>query len=95
MSEAVANVAMAAAILLFAISLLLMTVGLVSYWRIRHLRLLWVSLAFLLFAGQGAYVTYLAYSDRAAIASGGSGLPALTVVNLGIVLALYLAVLKR
>lgn len=95
MSAFAANVAVASAIVLCGLSLLLLAVGVVSYTRLRHGRLLWVNVAFLIMAAQGTYLTVLAYRDRAAIANGDFSLTTLAFVNLGIVLALYLAVLKR
>jgi branched-subunit amino acid ABC-type transport system permease component len=91
----VANLAVGAAVLLGGVATLLFVVGLVSWLRLRHGRLLWVSLAFLFLAVQGVLLTRLAYQDRAAIAAGDSSLTGLSLVGLGIVLALYLAVLKR
>lgn len=95
MSALTANIAVAAAIALFGVSLLLLAIGVVSYTRLRNGRLFWVCVAFLVMAAQGLYLTVLAYQNRAAIASGDWSFTGLTVVNLGIVLALYLAVLKR
>lgn len=95
MSALGANVAVASAVILSGLSLLLLVVGVVSYTRLRHGRLLWVCVAFLVMAAQGAYLTYLAYRDRAEIAAGDLSVATLTLVNLGIVIALYLAVLKR
>ncbi len=95
MSDLAANLAVASAIVLSGLSLLLLAVGVVSYTRLRHGRLLWVNLAFLIMAGQGTYLTLLAYKDRAAIAAGDLSVTTLAFVNLGVVLALYLAVLKR
>ena len=90
MSDLAANLAVASAIVLSGLSLLLLAVGVVSYTRLR-----WVNLAFLIMAGQGTYLTLLAYKDRAAIAAGDLSVTTLAFVNLGVVLALYLAVLKR
>ena len=95
MSAFAANVAVAAAVVLSGISLLLLAVGVVSYTRLRHGRLFWVCVAFLVMAAQGTYLTYLSYRDRGEIASGDYSVATLAFVNLGIVLALYLAVLKR
>lgn len=95
MSDVTANVAVAGAVILSGISLLLLATGVVSYTRLRHGRLLWICVAFLVMAIQGAVLTSLSYGDRAAIADGDLALPGLTAVNLGIVLALYFAVLKR
>lgn len=91
----IANVAVAAAILLGGIATTLFVVGLVAYLRLRNGKLLWVSLAFLFLAVQGVVLTMLAYRDRGAIAGGDSSFTGLALVGLGIVLALYLAVLKR
>lgn len=95
MSAFGANAAVAGAVVLSGVSLLLLAIGVVSYTRLRHGRLLWVCVAFLVMALQGVYLTVLSYKDRAAIAGGDWSLAALTAVNLGIVIALYLAVLKR
>lgn len=95
MSALAANAAVAAAIVLSGLSLLLLTIGLISYARLRHGRLLWVCIAFLVMAAQGLYLSLLAFRNRAAIAEGDLSIGGLAVVNLGIVLALYLAVLKR
>jgi hypothetical protein len=95
MSAFGANLAVAAAVILSGVSLLLLAIGVISYTRLRHGRLLWVCIAFLVMAVQGGYLTYLSYKDRGAIADGDVALASLTCVNLGIVLALYLAVLKR
>lgn len=91
----IANLAVGSAVLLCGLAALLFVVGLVSYLRIRHGRLLWVSLAFLFLAIQGFLLARLAYADRAAVAAGNSSFTGLAFVGLGIVLALYLAVLKR
>jgi hypothetical protein len=93
--EWIANLAVGAAVLLCGVSALLFVVGLVAWSRLRHGRLLWVAFAFLLMAVQGVVLANLAYSQRAAIAAGGSSLTGLAVVGLGVVLALYLAVMKR
>lgn len=95
MSALAANLAVGAAVVLSGLSILLLVVGVVSYTRMRHGRLFWVCVAFAVMAAQGIYLTFLAYRDRAAISGGEMSLTALTVVNLGIVIALYLAVLKR
>jgi xanthine/uracil permease len=91
----IANLAVGAAVLLCGVSTLLFVVGLVSYMRLRHGRLLWVGFAFLLLAVQGIYLAKLAFDERAEIAGGDSGLTGLAVLGLGVVLALYLAVMKR
>lgn len=90
-----ANLAVGAAVLLCGLAALLFVVGLASYFRLRHGRLLWVAVAFLFLAAQGLLLARLAYEDRGAIAAGSSSLTGLSVVGLGIVVALYLAVLKR
>jgi len=91
-----ANVAMGAAVLLTGLSLLLSVVGLVSWSRLRHPRLLWVSVAFALFAAQGVYLAERAYAARAEIQAAGLDglLPTVTFLDLAIVLALYLAAWK-
>lgn len=91
----VANLAVGAAVLLGGIATTLFVVGLVAYFRLRHGKLLWVSVAFLFLAVQGIVLACLAYRDRGAIAGGDSSFTSLALVGLGIVLALYLAVLKR
>ncbi|MFO1533071.1 MAG: hypothetical protein ABR562_05135 [Thermoplasmatota archaeon] len=92
-----ANVAVGAAVLLTGISLLLTIVGFVSFARLRNGRLLWVGLAFLGFAAQGATMAWWAYDRRAELAAA-PGVPDLLVLasmGLAIVVGLYLAVLKR
>lgn len=91
----IANLAVGAAVLLCGVSTLLFVVGLLSYMRLRHGRLLWVGFAFLLLAIQGVFLAKLAFEDRTEIAGGDSGLTSLSVLGLGVVLALYLAVMKR
>ena len=96
MASWMADVAVGAAILLAALSLLLAVVGWLSAWRVRSARLGWVALAFTAFAVQGVYLTMLAYERRADVAAGTAGeFPLLAVVNLGIVVCLYFSVLKR
>ncbi len=94
MGELLANAAVASGILLAGLSILLMVVGLISYSRVRHARLLGVAIAFGLFAAQGIYFAWDSYQRRAEIADGWGPLPTLSLMNLGIVLVLYLAVLK-
>jgi hypothetical protein len=91
----VANLAVGAAVLLGGIATILFVVGLLAYARLRNGKLLWVSIAFLFLAVQGIVLTALAYRDRGAIAGGDSSFTGLALVGLGIVLALYFAVLKR
>ena len=91
----VANLAVGAAILLGGIATILFVVGLLAYFRLRNGKLLWVSLAFLLLAVEGIVLTWFAYQDRGAIAGGDPSFTSLALVGLGIVLALYFAVLKR
>lgn len=93
--EWLANLAVGAAVLLCGVALLLFAVGLVSYFRLRHGRLLWVAFAFLFLAVQGLVLAFLSYRERGSISDGDSSLTSLPFVGLGIVLALYLAVLKR
>lgn len=94
MGALAANLAVAAGILLAGISLTLFIVGLVAYFRVKHPRLLWVSIAFLGFLAQGVYVAVDAYQRRGELSQSWDALPALGLVNLGIVLALYVAVLR-
>lgn len=91
----VANLAVGAAVLLGGIATVLFVVGLLAYFRLRNGKLLWVSIAFLFLAAQGIVLAWLAYGDRGAIAGGESSFTSLALVGLGIVLALYFAVLKR
>lgn len=95
MSALLANLAVAVALLLLGLSLLLAAVGLMTWRRVGHGKLGWVTLAFALFAAQGAYLTRDAYQRRGDLAQGWDVLPYFASVNLLIVLALYLAVLKR
>ncbi len=90
-----ANLAVAVGVLLTGLSALLLAVGLVSYSRVRNLKLLWVSAAFLGFAGQGVFFARDAYLRRGELAESLDAIPALAAVNLAIVVALYFAVLKR
>jgi len=96
MSTLLANLAVAVGVLLVGISMLLLVVGLVSYARLRDRRLLWVSVAFAGFLAQGMWLSIDLYHRRGAIATDGwDTLPALAAVDLGIVLSLYVAVLKQ
>lgn len=96
MSELSANLAVGAGILLAGVAVILMLLGLISYSRLRHARLLWVAVAFLGFALEGAYLAWMAYDRRLDVAAGTAGeFPILAFGNLAIVIALYLAVLKR
>lgn len=96
MADWAADLAVAAGILLAGIAILLAVLGLVSWRRLRAGRLLWVSAAFAGFAAEGAYLAWLAYERRADVAAGTAGeFPTLALANLGIVLCLYFAVLKR
>jgi hypothetical protein len=92
MSAWQANAAVGAGVLLAGIALLLAVVGLLSWRRVGHGRLLWVAVAFVGLAAQGGYLAWLAYGRRAALPTELLVLPAL---GLGVALALYLAVLKR
>ncbi|MEA3191087.1 MAG: hypothetical protein QOD77_1669 [Thermoplasmata archaeon] len=96
MADWTADLAVAAGILLGGIALLLAVLGVVAWRRLRAGRLLWVSAAFAGFAAEGAYLAWLAYQRRADVAEGAAGeFPILALANLGIVLCLYVAVLKR
>lgn len=90
MSAVLANLAVGTGILLGGVALLLMLVGLMAYGRLKHPRLLWVSLAFLLMAVQGAWAAWTAYEAR-----GDPVFPTQAALGLAVVVALYLAVLKR
>ncbi len=85
-----ANVAVGAAVLLAGLSLLLAVVGLIAYRRVRHGRLLWIAVAFAGFFAQGVLLTIQAFEER-----GETGWPTMTLLNLAIVGALYVAVLRR
>jgi len=91
-----ANLTEGAAVLLCGLSLTLAVVGFLSFGRLRAGRLLWVGLAFLGFAVEGASLAWWAFTHRADVAAGSLvELPAVTGLNLAIVLCLYFAVLKR
>lgn len=91
-----ANLAVGASVVLAGISALLAFIGFLSYARLRHGRLVWVGLAFTGFAAEGGLLAWWSYQQRVELAAGNSPeLLVLAVVNLAIVLALYLAVLKR
>lgn len=90
MSALLANLALAAGILLIGVSALLMVIGLVAYYRLKAGKLLLVAVAFAGFLAQGILYTIEAYRDRA-----DASVPALPLLSLGIVLVLYVAVLKR
>ncbi|MGB0652437.1 MAG: hypothetical protein ACPGQL_04485 [Thermoplasmatota archaeon] len=90
MSAWLANLSVAAAVLLAGLSLLLAVVGFLAYRRVGHGRLGLVSLAFFLFFVQGVLATVDAVQDRA-----DPSLPAPTLLGLATVTVLYLAVLKR
>jgi hypothetical protein len=96
MSAWVPNAAVAVAVLLSGVALLLAAVGLASYRRVRHGRLLWVALAFVGFVAQGLVLARDAYVRRGELAATGMVEPLLVpTLSLAIVLALYIAVLKR
>lgn len=88
--SAIANVAVAVGVMLAGVSILLMVLGLLAYQRLRHGRMLWLAIAFGLFAVMGIIHTIDAWRSR-----GDPSLPAEPVLALVIVFALYLAVLKR
>lgn len=90
-----ANVAVAVSVTLTGLSVLLLVIGLASYQRVRNAKLLWVSLAFVGFAAKGLYFTLDAYRRRGELAAELDAMPLLAAVDLAIVAALYLAVLKR
>lgn len=90
MSAVLANLSIAVALLLVGVALLLAVIGLVAYARLRHGRMLWVSVAFFLLALQGVVDAIVAYQGRS-----DPSFPGSTLLALGVALALYLAVLKR
>lgn len=85
-----ANLSVAVGLLLAGLAFLLMVVGIVAYVRLRHGRMLWISIAFGLLAGQGAWYAWDAFHHRA-----DASFPSVPVVSLAVVFALYLAVLRR
>ncbi len=89
MSELVANLAVAAALALAGVALLLAGVAFVSWRRVRHGRLAWIGVAFLVFAAQGIVFLGTALGDRT-----GDTWPVATLLSLGAVAALYVAVLR-
>ncbi len=93
--SALANAAILVAILLCGLSGLLAVVGYISWRRVGHNKLAWVAFAFTLFSLQGAYLIRDFYLRRGEIAGGWDALPSVALVNLLIVIALYMAVLKR
>lgn len=90
MSAALANLSLAVALLLSGISILLFGVAMLAYNRLRHGRMLWVGVAFLILALQGIWHGLEAYANRA-----DPEFPVLSMASLAVVLALYFAVLKR
>lgn len=92
-----ANVAVAAAVLLAGVGLLLFLVGLVTWWRLRHPRLLWVAVAFAFLCAQGVVLAQQAVRARGDVAESGlSGLvPTTALLGLAVAVALYLAAWKR
>ncbi len=90
MSAELANFSIAASILLAGVAAALMIVGLVSAIRLKHGRMVAVTLAFGILAAQGIVSAVQAYAQRAE-----PTFPLLTLMSLGVVLALYAAVLKR
>ncbi len=96
MSALAANAAVLVGVLLAGFSALLTIVGILTWRRVGHPRLAWVSLAFLVFTIEGVALTRDAYLRRGTIAEAGwDALPMLALGNLVVVLALYMAVLKR
>lgn len=94
MGALAANIAVAAAILLTGLACLLAGVAAVAHRRMGHGRFLWLAIAFAAFALKGAWLTWALYQARGDVAAGWSPTASLAVVDLGIILALYLAVLK-
>ena len=94
MGALAANAAVAVAILLTGLAGLLAFVAVTAYRRIGHARLLGIAVAFLAFAGKGAWFVQDFWDRRGELASSWDALPWLATLDLGIVLAFYLAVLK-
>lgn len=90
MSAFLANLSVGIGITLAGVSILLMVLGLLAYQRLKHGRMLWLALAFALFAAMGIVNAIEAFRQRS-----DPSLPAGPILALGIVFALYLAVLKR
>lgn len=96
MSAHLANLAVGAAVLLTGVSLLLTLLGAISWRRVRHARLLWITLAFAAFSAKGAYLAQHAYDARGELAAAGLDgfLPVVVLADLAIVIMLYLAAWK-
>ncbi len=90
MSAEIANLSIAAAILLAGVAAALMVVGLVASIRLKHGRMIGVTVAFALLALQGVLAALDAYATRAEPV-----FPTSTLLSLGVVIALYVAVLNR
>lgn len=90
MGAITANAAVAIGVLVAGVATVLAVVGAVAYSRIRHTRLLWVSIAFGLFAAQGAVLI-----GQAATAGADASFPWIGLLSLAILAALYVAVLRR
>lgn len=95
MAAFLAQFAITCAILLAGISLILLVVASFSYARLKGARLLAIAVAFALSLVQGILLIRLAYTERGAIADGAASIPLLAAVSLAMVMAIYLAVLKR
>ena len=93
MSAFVANLAVAAGILLCGVAAILALVGVVSYRRLGAPRLLWIAIALVLLAVQGAFLAAEAFRLRGEAASGPFPFPIL--LGLAAALALYTSVVKR
>jgi drug/metabolite transporter (DMT)-like permease len=90
MSAFLANLSVGIGVTLAGVSILLMVLGLLAYQRLKHGRMLWLAVAFGLFAALGIINAVQAYQTRS-----NPALPAGPILGLAIVFALYLAVLKR
>lgn len=96
MSEWLANLAVGASIMATGLGILLAFVASLSARRMGAGRLWWVSVAFVVLAVQGGYLTVLSYAKRSDIAQGMAGeFPVLALLSVATAVALYLAVLKR
>ncbi len=95
MSALAANVAVALAITLAAVGLLLAGIGFVSWRRSGQGRLAWIALGMAGLGLQGLWYIRFAVSQRGAIARGDEAFPPLLLLDLVVVGAVYMAVLKR
>ncbi len=95
MSALHANLAVLVAVLLCGLSLLLAGIGVLTWRRVGSPKLAWVAAAFAVFALEGGFLVRDFYQRRLELSQQWDALPWLALGNLVIVLALYMAVLKR